>query len=79
MKKIFLATILIGLLAETLVKSGEALIRAGRDHVPFRTVNRDAEIVRELLNNGDHLNNFKRDRRWRNKENEARREWQDEK
>ena len=60
MKKILLAIILIGLLEETLVKSGEALIRAGRDHVPFRTVDRDAEIVRELLNNGDHLSNFKR-------------------
>lgn len=60
MKKLLLATILIILVAETLVQSGEALIRAGRDHVPFRTVDRDAAIVRELLNNGDHWSNFKR-------------------
>lgn len=59
MTKLLLATILIGLLAGTLVKSGEALIRAGRDHVPFRTVDRDAEVVREMLNNGDYLSNFK--------------------
>lgn len=60
MNKLLYITLLIGLLAETFIDSGEAVIRAGRNMLPYEPPEQDADVMREMYERAKRPKYFKR-------------------
>ena len=60
MNKLLYITLLIGLLAGTFIDSGEAVIRAGRNIVPYQPPEQDADVMREMYERAKRPKYFKR-------------------
>ena len=60
MNKVLVITLVISLLAGTFIHSGEALIRAGRNMVPYPLDERDTDTMYHLYNREETPRYFKR-------------------
>ena len=60
MNKLLVITLVISLLAGTFIHSGEALIRAGRNMVPYPLDERDTDNMYHLYNREESPRYFKR-------------------
>ena len=60
MNKVLYIALLIGLLAGTFIDSGEAVIRAGRNILPYIPPEEHADVMREMYERAQHPKYFKR-------------------
>ena len=60
MEKILIITVVFGLLAGAFFDSTEAVIRGGRDAVPYQPVEKEAEVMREMFERAKRPKYFKR-------------------
>ena len=60
MNKVLVITLVISLLAGIFIHSGEALIRAGRNMVPYSPDERDTDTMSQLYNREESPRYFRR-------------------